>query len=267
MNNNIIINMFVDNSFIPLNKNSFLDELKRLGIPYATIEKINWKNCIHEGYCVYNDPKKQKLCLTKIQNKNEKLCSIHRKRKYVNEMEEIDDMLKNMEIDEIDNTYNLDNLTETVCDTEIETITDLDSTYKKNNFINLNEKSIDSLFNNTNILLDNIDKYKKNKIDIEGLYKTILNYNKEIYKSDDEPYISISYLLQFFEELYEISNDFLYSIINNYESFDMFLDLCQRWKLRINEITKEIVLMPNYYQEYYSIMNKKIDDNLFNVLK
>lgn len=259
--------MFVDNSFIPLNKNSFLDELKRLGIPYATIEKINWKNCIHEGYCDYNDTKKQKLCLTKIQNKNEKLCSIHRKRKYVNEIDEIDDMLKNMEIDEIDNTYNLDNLTDTVCDTEIETITDLDSTYKKNKFINLNEKSIDSLFNNTNILLDNIDKYKKNKIDIEGLYNSILNYNKEIYKSDDEPYIGISYLLQFFEEFYEISNDFLYSIINNYENFDMFLDLCQRWKLRINEITKEIVLIPNYYQEYYSIINKKIDDNLFKVLK
>ena len=107
-----------------------------------------------------------------------------------------------------------------------------------NAFINLNEKSIDSLFNNTNILLDNIDKYKKNKIDIEGLYNSILNYNKEIYKSDDEPYIGISYLLQFFEEFYEISNDFLYSIINNYENFDMFLDLCQRWKLRINEITK-----------------------------
>lgn len=261
--------MFVDNSFIPLNKNSFLDELKRLGIPYATIEKINWKSCIHEGYCIYNDNKKQKYCLTKIHNKKEKLCSTHRnrKRKYVNEIEEIDDMLKNMEIDEIDNTYNLDNLTETVSDTELETIMDLDSTYKKNNFLNLDEKSIDSLFNNTNILLDNIDKYKKNKIDIEGLYKTILNYNKEIYKSDDQPYIGISYLLQFFEELYEISNDFLDSIINNYENFDMFLDLCQKWKLRINEITKEIVFIPNYYQEYYGIMNKKIDDNLFKVLK
>jgi hypothetical protein len=45
------------------------------------------------------------------------------------------------------------------------------------------------------------------------------------------------------------------------------LILCQKWKLRINEITKEIVLMPNYYQEYYSIMNKKIYDNLFKDLK
>lgn len=261
--------MLVDNSFIPLNKNSFLDELKRLGIPYATIEKINWKNCIHEGYCIYNDNKKPKYCLTKIHNKKEILCSIHRNRNinYINEVEEIDDMLKNMEIDEIHNTYILDNLTETVCNTEIETITDLDSSYKNNNFIKLDEKSIDSLFNNTNILLDNINKYKKNKIDISGLYKTILNYNKEIYKSDDEPYIGISYLLQFFEELYEISNDFLYSIINNYENKDMFLVLCQKWKLRISEITKEIILMPNYYQEYYSIMNKKIYDNLFKDLK
>jgi hypothetical protein len=260
--------MFINNSFIPLNKCDFLNELKRLGIPEATIENINWKNCIKNGYCTYNDKKKRELCLTKIHNKDENLCSIHRKRKYINEIEEIDNMLKNMEIEKIEEPLNincLDNLTETMCDTEIETIIDIDESIN-DKFINLDEKSIEILFNNTNILLDNFNKYKRNNIDVHDLCKHILEYNKEIYKSYDEPYIHISYLLQFLEELYEISNDFVNSIINNYNNHDMFFNLCKKWKLRINEIIKEIIIIPNYYQEYYGIINKKIDNNLFKFL-
>lgn len=260
--------MFINNSFIPLNKYNFLDELKRLGIPDATIENINWRNCIKDGYCIYNDKKNKELCLTKIHNKDENLCSIHRKRKYINEIEEIDNMLKNMEIEVIDEPLNinfLDNLTETICDTELETIIDIDET-KDDKFINLDEKNIELLFNNTNILLNNIDRYKRKDIDINNLCKYILEYNKEIYKSSDEPYIHISYLLQFFEELYEISNDFLNSIINNYNNYDIFINLCKKWKQRINEIIKEIIIIPDYYQEYYGIIYKKIDNNLFNFL-
>lgn len=260
--------MFLNNTFIPLNKNSFLVELRRLGVPDATIEKINWKNCIHEGYCVYNDPKKQILCLTKIQNKNEKLCSVHRKRKYVNEIDEVDNMFKSMEIDENPNMEDINDLID-ASNIGSETIIDIEEN-RNDNFINLDERNIEKLFSITNSLLNNIDKYKENSININDLCKCISEYNNEIYKNDykknDGPYIHITYLMQFFEELCEISNDFLISIINNYCNFDIVLNLCKKWKLRINEITKELIYFPDYYQEYYIIINKKIDNNLFKFL-
>jgi hypothetical protein len=260
--------MFINNSFIPLNKSYFVNELKRLGIPDAVIENINWKNCISNGYCKYNDKKNIKLCLTKIHKKEGNLCSIHikRKRNYVNEIEEIDNMLEKMEIEELEDPliFNCeDNLTNIMSDTEIETVIDFNETnnYK---FINLDDTNIEKIFNNTKILLNNFNEYKKNNIDVHDLSKNILEYNKELYKSSDEPYIHISYLLQFLEELYEISNDFLNSMMSNYNNCDVFFKLCQEWKLRIKDIIKEIIIIPNYYKEYYGIINKKIDNNLFN---
>lgn len=258
--------MFINNSFIPLNKSYFLNELKRLGIQDAVIENINWKKCISNEYCKYDDKKKKNICLTKIHKKKGDLCSIHIKRKYVNEIEEIDNMFENMEIENIEDplTFSFeDKLSNTMSDTEIETVIDFNETnnYK---FIKLDDTNIEKIFNNTNILLNKFNEYKKNNIDIHDLSKNILEYNKELYKSSDEPYIHISYLLQFLEELYEISNDFLNSMMSNYNNCDVFFKLCQEWKIRIKEIIKEIIIIPNYYKEYYGIINKKIDNNLFN---
>lgn len=260
--------MFINDSFIPLNKNYLLDELKRLGIPDAVMENINWKKCISNGYCKYNDDKKRKLCLTKIHKKDNDLCSIHikRKRNYVNEIEEIDNMFEKMEIEELEDPLVIsfeDNLTSTISDTEIETVIDLNETnnYK---FIKLDDTNIEKLINNTNLLLNNFNEYKNNNIDVYDLSKNICRYNEELYKTPDEPYIHISYLLQFLEELYEISNDFLNSMMSNYNNCDMFLKLCKEWKIKIKDIIREIIIIPNYYQEYYGIINKKIDNNLFN---
>lgn len=266
------MNTIINNSFIPLNKNKFLDELKRLGIPKVTIENINWKNCIEDGYCIYNDKKEQKTCFTKIKNKGNNLCSIHKKKKYDEEIDEIGDMLKNMDIDvdtdklnileyDNNNTDYLDNISETICNTEI--------TNKNINCLHLSEEGINKLYNELKILLDEINnyKFKKSNNDINILYKSISNYNNSIYESEEEPHICISFLLQFFEELYEISNEFFDRIINNYDNFNIFIDLCKKWKIRIKEITKEFIILPNYYQEYYVIINKKINNNLFKILK
>ena len=57
--------IIINNSLIPLNKDKLLEELRKKGIPEATIESINWKNCIEDGYCIYNDKKEQKHVLLK----------------------------------------------------------------------------------------------------------------------------------------------------------------------------------------------------------
>lgn len=245
------MNTINNNSFIPLNKNKFLEELRKKGIPEATIESINWRNCIEDGYCVYNDKKRQRTCFTKIQNKNNNnnnLCSIHKKKKhkdYEDEINEIDNMLKNMDIDKI-------NI--------------IEENNKNVNCIHLNEEGINKLYNNLNILLDNINNYKKGFINLNVLCKSILNYNKNIYESEEEVHICMSFLLQFFEELYETSNYFINSIIDNYDNFEIFIELCKKWKLRIQEISNELFIIPDYYQEYYCIINKKINNNLFKIL-
>ena len=103
------MDFIINNSFIPLNKNKFLEELKRLEIPKATMENINWKNCIEDGYCIYNNKKDQKTCFTKIKNMKNSLCSIHKNKKYDEEIKEIENMLENMDIDidtnKINNLY------------------------------------------------------------------------------------------------------------------------------------------------------------------
>lgn len=264
------MNTIINNSFIPLNKNKFLEELRRKGIPDATIENINWRNCIEDGYCIYNDKKRQKTCFTKIQNKNNNLCSIHKKKKYEEEINEVNNMLKNMDIDDINMEENInnmdhsDNISETICNSE--TVDTFDLIHKNINGFHLNDKGINNLYNNLNILLDNINNYKKGFIDINILSKSISNYNNNIYESEEEPHICISFLLQFFEELYEVSNDFLNSIIRNYDNFDIFIELCKKWKIKLREITNEIIVIPDYYQEYYFIINKKINDHLFKIL-
>lgn len=272
------MNTINNNSFIPLNKNKFLEELRKKGIPEATIESINWRNCIEDGYCVYNDKKRQRTCFTKIQNKNNNnnnLCSIHKKKKhkdYEDEINEIDNMLKNMDIDKINNIeyddysniFCLDSISETICNTE--TINIIEENNKNVNCIHLNEEGINKLYNNLNILLDNINNYKKGFINLNVLCKSILNYNKNIYESEEEVHICMSFLLQFFEELYETSNYFINSIIDNYDNFEIFIELCKKWKLRIQEISNELFIIPDYYQEYYCIINKKINNNLFKIL-
>lgn len=266
----------INNSFIPLNKNKFLVELKRLGIPKVTIENINWKNCIEEGYCIYNDKKDPKTCFTKIKNKSNNLCSIHKKKKLDEDINEIDNMLKNMDIDvdtdklnilEYNNKMDyLDNISETICNTEISNNSEKNI---NNSCLHLSEEGINKLYNELKILLEEISnyKFKKSNNDINILYKSISNYNNNIYESEEEPHICISFLLQFFEELYEISNEFLDRIINSYDNFNIFIELCKKWKTKIKEITNELIIIPNYYQEYYVIINKKINDDLFKILK
>jgi hypothetical protein len=272
----------INNSFIPLNKNKFLNELRKKGIPDATIDNINWLDCIEDGYCIYNNKKTNKTCLTKIQNKNNKLCSIHKKKKYEDEINEIGNMLKNINIDKsksnnvknVDDDNNidyLDSISETYCSTEITNISSLKDKEENHNERNINcfhldESGINNLSKNLNILLNDINDYKKGSSDITIIYKSILNFNKNLYNLEEEPYICMSLLLQFFEELYETSNCFLNLIIDNYENFNIFINLCQKWKIRIKEITTEMNLIPDYYQEYYTIINKKIDTNLFKIL-
>lgn len=255
--------IIINNSLIPLNKDKLLDELRRKGIPEATIESINWRNCIEDGYCIYNDKKKKKTCFTKIKNKNNNLCSIHKNKKQeINDIDEIENMFKNIDIDKYDN---IDDINETYCDTEIANISELINK-KYIDCLHLTENEINNLYNNLNILLDNINNYKKGFININILSECISNYSNNIYISEEEPHIYISFLLQFFEELYEISNCFLDNIINNYDNFNIFIELCQKWKIRIKEITNEIIIIPDYYQEYYCIINKKINNNLFKIL-
>jgi hypothetical protein len=265
--------IIINNSLIPLNKDKLLEELRKKGIPEATIESINWRNCIEDGYCIYNDKKRKKTCFTKIKNKNNNLCSIHKNKKQeINDIDEIENMFKNMDIDKSDNIeYEnnnmdcLDNISETYCNTEIANTSELNNK-KYTDCLHLTENEINNLYNNLNILLDNINNYKKGLINMNILSECISNYNNNIYKVEEEPHICISFLLQFFEELYELSNCFLNNIINNYDNFNIFIELCQKWKMRIKEITNEIIIIPDYYQEYYCMINKKINNNLFKIL-
>jgi hypothetical protein len=159
----------------------------------------------------------------------------------------------------------LDAISETYCNTE--TANTLELNIKKPiECLHLSENGINKLYNNLNILLDNINNYKKGLININGLFEYILKYNENVYKSEEEPHVCISFLLQFLEEFHETSNYFLNNIINNYYNFNMFIELCQKWKVRIKEITNEIIVIPDYYQEYYCIINKKIDNDLFKML-
>lgn len=268
--------MIINDSFMPINKKKFLEELRKKGIPEATIESINWKNCIEDGYCIYNDKRRKKTCFAKIKNKNNNLCSIHKNRKNrkqeINEIDEIENMLKNMDLDkskniehEKNNIDYLDSISETYCNTETSNTLEL-NIKKPIECLHLSENGINKLYNNLNILLDNINNYKKGLININGLFECILRYNENVYKCEEGPHVCISFLLQFFEEFHETSNCFLNNIIDNYDNFNMFIELCQKWKVRIKEIANEIIVIPDYYQEYYCIINKKIDNDLFKML-
>lgn len=263
------MNKTIHDFFIPLDKNKFIEELKSKGIPEATIENIDWKKCINDGYCVYNDKIKNKTCFTKIKNKNNKLCSIHKNKKHEEEVDEINNMIKDIYIDKMEIEYDnynsideLDNISDTICDTEILEISDNNL---KSKVFHLNDKNIENLLNELQMLMNDVNNYKKGKIDINNIFDSLLKYNKNIYNLDHKPHICISFLLQFFEELYEISNDFFRLIINDYNDFNVFIDLCKKWKKRIKEITQEIIQLPEYYKEYYVIINDKIDNNLFNI--
>lgn len=262
------MNNIDNNEFLPLNKNKLLNELIRLGVPDATILKIRWSSCIEDGYCTFTEKKKKKICFTKTHKKNN-LCSIHKNKNINQEIDKIENMLENMNIDSIENDifYNsmdVDNLTDTMCNTEAS-----DTKYFEKETVScfhLSEKNIDRLYEMSGILSKEIENYKikKNKKinDLNILYKTIYNYNNTLYEMDKEPHISISFLLQFFEELYETSNEFFGKIMTNYGDIDLFLEICKKWKNEIKEMTEEIIRLPDYYNEYFTIINTYIDNKL-----
>lgn len=93
-----------ENNFLPINKNKIIQELKENGIPIQVINNINWINCIEEGYCIYND-EINNLCLTKIKDKKGYICSVHKKKKKSNIIDNIIDKFKNINIDENKDNY------------------------------------------------------------------------------------------------------------------------------------------------------------------
>ena len=105
-----------------------------------------------------------------------------------------------------------------------------------------------------------MNNYKNGDIDMNLLCRSILNYNNILYEIEEEPHVCISFMLQFLEEIYEVSNDFFNSILYKSVDFDAIINLCKKWKYKIIEIINDMHVIP---EEYICIMNKKINNNLF----
>lgn len=134
----------------------------------------------------------------------------------------------------------------------------------------LDDHNIDKLYIKTKELTNVIKNCKDGTLEFNHLCNALIEYNNFMYKTETEPYISISYFLQLLEEIYETSNGFFDSLLydpKNHDDYDIFLKTCKKWKLRIKEVINEINVLPEYYKEYYIILNRKIDDNLFKIIK
>lgn len=228
------------NNYLPINKEKLIKELKEKGIDDNNINNIDWTKCIKEDYCSYIN-KKGFICLTKKKDKTIKFCKLHNNEN--NEIEIIEENIKNISIKDeksLNKCFYLDDL------------------------------NIDKLYIKTKELTNIIKNYKEGNTDINQLSTGLINYNNLIYETEKEPYISISYFLQMLEEVYETSNCFFDTLfydtkINN--DYNLFLETCEKWKSRMKEIFNEINILPEYYKEYYIIINNKIDNNLFKINK
>src|ERR1700730_10996187 len=258
----------IDNIYIPININIFIQELKSKGIPDATIECIDWEKCVHEEYCRYKDTRKNnnKLCLTKMQNKNRNFCSMHKNKKFNNEIDNImDDIENNFKKIFISDDFNdSDNISESnysIYTNNIfdeKTINTFTSIEEANQNIHLNDKKINQMHINLSKLLIDVEHYQKNETTIDVVCKSIINYSNILYENDDEPHICISFLLQFLEDFYEVCNDFFDNIINKYDNIDEFINICFKWKIKINDIIKDSYIIP---EEYVCIINKNLFRN------
>lgn len=239
--NKIIMN--IKNKYLPINTFMLIKELKRKGISDNIIENINWNDFIQEDYCNYLNYN-GKLCLLRKEDKKLKFCSTHNNIK--NELSK----------------YELKIIEEKIKDMKINN----NSTKNHKSCFYLNEDNIEKLYTKTNELINVLKKYKKGDIDFNILCNVIIDFNNIIYESENEPYISISYFLQMLEEIYEISNEFFDKLLYNddiYNDHDKFLETCKKWKKRLQETIHEINLLPDYYKEYYILINKKIEKHLF----
>lgn len=228
------------NKYLPINKQNLIKELIKNGIDINVINIIDWTKCIKEEYCSHVN-NKGIICLSKKENKTIKFCNLHK-----DEIKIIEEDIKNMNINNDVNEISF------------------------NKCFYLDDHNIDKLYIKTKELTNVIKNCKDGTLEFNHLCNAMIEYNNLMYKTETEPYISISYFLQLLEEIYETSNGFFDSLLydsKNHDDYDIFLKTCKKWKLRIKEVINEINVLPEYYKEYYIILNRKIDDNLFKIIK
>lgn len=166
-----------ENKFLPINKNKIVQELKENGIPIQVINNINWINCIEEGYCIYNDDF-DNLCLTKIKDKKGYICSVHKKKKKTNIIDNIIYKFKNINLDENkDNYTNLKNGVHVFLHKIIEILKYRDAEYIHLKIINFIKDFINSFDINLSDNIEYLDKIsERNSLEIHSctsnFYKT-----------------------------------------------------------------------------------------------
>lgn len=224
----------MNNKYIPINVENLILFLKQFNIDTNNMEINGWLSLIDESYCKYFDGKK--ICCTKIRGDNI-FCSKHIKKKlYINDNESV---ISEQTLVDTFETLSINNI-------------NLKNTNDKTNLkMILNDNNLDIFLEMLENTKNSLILYKNNKNSKYDLYDIIINFRKMVFENNDETFVEISYIAQYFETINDMYNDLKNTfLLNNKEKW---IEILEKWKDSMNEIIEEVNIIPN---EYILINNK-----------